>query len=55
MTANHHEADLTIAMDESAGVIRLKAVASFGDPVELTADDARELAAQLLQLADELE
>ena len=55
MTSNNHEADLTLELDPSAGVLRLKAVATFGDPVELTADAARELAQQLLQLADELE
>ena len=55
MTPNDHEGDVTLEMDQSAGVIRLKAAASFGDPVELSADAARELAQQLLQLADELE
>jgi hypothetical protein len=50
-----HDGDLTLEMDERAGVIRLKAAASFGDPVELSADSARELARQLIQLADELE
>jgi hypothetical protein len=47
--------DLTLERDASADVIRLKAVATFGDPVELSADAARELAQQLLRLADEIE
>lgn len=55
MTANDHDADLTLELDQSAGVLRLKAAATFGEPVELTAEAARELAQQLLQLADELE
>lgn len=33
----------------------LKAVTRFGDPVELTADDARAIAAALLTFADRLE
>ena len=32
-----------------------KAAASFGDPVELSADAARELGQSLIRLADELE
>lgn len=55
MSPNDHDPDLTLELDQSAGVLRLKAAATFGDPVELTADAARELAQQLLQLADELE
>jgi hypothetical protein len=47
--------ELTLERDESADVIRLRAVATFDEPVELTADDARELAQQLLRLADEIE
>jgi hypothetical protein len=55
MNSIDHDGDLTLVMDKAAGVIRLKAAASFGDPVELSADAARELARQLIQLADELE
>ena len=47
--------NLSLELDQSAGVIRLKAAASFGDPVELTADEARELAGQLNLLAEELD
>lgn len=35
--------------------IMLKAVTRFGDPVELTADAARDIAAALLALAERLE
>ena len=55
MNLSDHHGDLTLDVDESAGVIRLKAVASFGDPVELSPDSARELAQQLLLLADDLD
>lgn len=44
--------DVTLELDQSTEVIRLKAAATFGDPVELTPDAARELAQQLLRLAD---
>ena len=47
--------DVTLELDTSAEVIRLKAVGTFDDPVELSADEARELAARLNLLADELE
>jgi hypothetical protein len=47
--------DVTLEVDPVAGVIRLKAAASFGDPVELSPDAARELAQSLIQLADELD
>ena len=46
--------DLTLEPDAANEVIRLKAVATFDEPVELTADAARELAQELLRLADEL-
>lgn len=53
---NTPDADnLTLEMDQANGVIRLKAAATFGEPVELSADAARELAQQLIRLADELE
>jgi hypothetical protein len=47
--------DVTLEKDQASGVIRLKAAASFGDPVELSADAARELGQALIRLADELE
>ena len=55
MNLPDHHGDLTLEVDESAGLIRLKAVASFGDPVELSPDSARELAQQLILLADDLD
>ena len=55
MTYMDANGDLTLECDPSAEVIRLKAVATFDDPVELTADAARELAQQLLRLADEID
>ncbi|MDB6126951.1 MAG: hypothetical protein JWM35_847 [Verrucomicrobia bacterium] len=53
---NHPDAnaDVQIETDFANDVIRLKAVATFDEPVELTADEARELAQQLLRMADEL-
>ena len=47
--------EVTLAVDQANGVIRLKAAATFGDPVELSADAARELGQSLIRLADELE
>lgn len=47
--------NVTLEIDQSAGVIRLKAAATFGDPVELSADAARELGQSLIRLADELD
>ena len=47
--------NLTLEVYQANGVIRLKAAATFGDPVELSADDARELGQSLIRLADELE
>ena len=55
MNLPDYHGDLTLEVDESAGIIRLKALASFGDPVELTPDAARDLAQQLIMLADDLE
>jgi hypothetical protein len=40
---------------EAESSIMLKAVTSFGDPVELLADEARDIAAALTALADRLE
>jgi hypothetical protein len=55
MNSTHPEEDVTVQKDDASGVILLKAGGSFGDPVELTADAARELATRLNHLADELE
>lgn len=46
--------DVTLEADAANEVIRLKAVATFDEPVELTPDAARELAQELLRLADEM-
>lgn len=46
--------DLTLELDENEGLLRLKAVATFDDPVDLTPEAARELAQQLLRMAEEL-
>jgi hypothetical protein len=35
--------------------VQLKAVTSFGDPVDLDAEEARRIAQRLLKLADETE
>ena len=40
---------------EPDGMIRLKAASTFGDPVELSADDARALAEILTEFADKLD
>jgi hypothetical protein len=40
---------------ENNSSIHLKAVTSFGDPVELSADEARAIAEGLLELAKRLE
>jgi hypothetical protein len=40
---------------EQDSSIMLKAVTQYGDPVELTADEARDIAAALLALAERLE
>jgi hypothetical protein len=55
MSSIEHDGELTLDKDVAAGVLRLKAAASFGDPIELSADSARELARRLIELADELE
>ncbi|MDB6093140.1 MAG: hypothetical protein JWM32_702 [Verrucomicrobia bacterium] len=47
------DGDLTLELDTASEVIRLKCVSTFDSPVELTADAARELAQQLLRMADE--
>jgi hypothetical protein len=40
---------------EQKSSVMLKAVTRSGDPVELTATEARELASALLRMADEVE
>jgi hypothetical protein len=54
MNTPDHE-NVTLNLDQATGVIRLKVAATFGDPVELSADEARELGQQLIRLADELD
>ncbi len=49
------DGDLTLELDPAESVIRLKALAAFDDPVELSCADARELAMQLLELAERIE
>ena len=46
--------DVYIWLEQNSSVM-LKAVTKFGDPVELTADDARAIATALLALAQRLE
>ena len=46
--------DLTLELDEAEGLLRLKAVATFDDPVDLTPEAARELEQQLLRMAEAL-
>jgi hypothetical protein len=46
------EGDVTLEIDRADEVIRLKAVATFDAPVELTADAARELAHKLIEFAE---
>jgi ABC-type Zn2+ transport system substrate-binding protein/surface adhesin len=45
--------NLHIWMDQE--VIHIKAVDAHGDPVEITGEMARKLAARLVEMADELE
>ncbi len=47
--------DDVYAWIEQGASIHLKAVSQFGDPVELTADEARSIGAMLLDFAAELE
>jgi hypothetical protein len=46
---------LELTLDPNDGVIRLKASATFDEPVELGAEAARDLAHRLLELVDEIE
>jgi len=55
MTPDDAMEGLTLALDKPAGIIRLKAVATFDAPVELSPDAARALGRELLRLADELD
>ncbi|MCR6657516.1 MAG: DUF6360 family protein [Opitutus sp.] len=48
------DGDLTVELDQNDGVIRVKAVSTFDDPVTLSAADARELAQHLLELAEQI-
>ena len=46
--------DITVAVDEGAA-IHLKVVTPHGDPVELNADEVRELVRQLTRLVPRIE
>lgn len=48
------DGDIKLWVDPN-GVIHLKAADSFGDPVEISAEDARELGQALVELADQLD
>src|SRR5262245_25339473 len=50
-----HPADDVDCWLEHDSSVMLKAVTRFGDPVELTADDARAVAAALIGFAEQLE
>lgn len=47
--------DVSLVVDQAEGVLRLKAVGTFDDPIELTAGQVRELAHRLLEIADQLD
>lgn len=49
------DAETVYAWIEQESSIHLKSVTKHGDPVELTADEARELGQVLIRLADKLE
>jgi hypothetical protein len=49
------DGDVSLSVNEDDAVILLKASATFGDPVELSPEAARELAAQLLAMAERLD
>jgi hypothetical protein len=46
--------DVQVQIPPDGGSVHLKAVSPYGDPVELSATEAREVAHALLQLADAL-
>jgi hypothetical protein len=48
------DGELTLEVNGREDVIRLRAVGSFDDPVDLSAAEARELARQLLELAERI-
>ncbi len=53
---DHFEIDSDVRVwIEQETSIHIKAATSFGDPVELTADDARQLAAALQRFAELIE
>jgi hypothetical protein len=54
-TATTSPSDDVYCWLEQNSSVMLKAVTSFGDPVELTASDAKAIALMLLALADQLE
>jgi hypothetical protein len=48
------EGDVYFWIEQGAS-IQFKAVSAHGDPVELTADDARDIASALMKAANELD
>jgi hypothetical protein len=47
--------DVSLTINQAEGVLCLKAVGTFDEPVELTPGQVRELAHRLLEIADELD
>ena len=46
---------ISLSADKAEGVVRLKVVGTFDEPLELTPEQARELAHRLTELADALD
>ena len=49
------DGDVMLGVTDDGSAILLKVFATFGDPVELTPEAARELANQLLAIAERLD
>jgi len=49
------EEDVYLWIEQESSIMLKAAVKNYNDPVELSADDARELAKMLLDAADELD
>ena len=60
MTKNHYselqgwEKEVNLWVEQESSIM-VRAVSSFGDPVELTSEDARAFASMLLAAADKLD
>lgn len=48
------DGEISVSVEQESS-IHLKAVSPFGDPVELNAEEAKELAALLLKFAEEID